>query len=35
MMTDAVLRAVANNKANIVIEDDKVTVKGLNAHTSR
>lgn len=27
-MTDAVLRAVADNKASIVVEDDKVTVKG-------
>ena len=28
LMTDAVLRAVANNKASIVVEDDKITVKG-------
>jgi hypothetical protein len=28
LMTDAVLRAVADNKASIVVEDDKVTVKG-------
>lgn len=28
LMTDAVLRAVATNKASIVVEDDKITVKG-------